>query len=136
MGSLIGTSLITAVTFVVAVMALRDGITEALFIMTLPFLIGLACAVGGLLLVGLPLTLWLNRTGQESRSAYLSGGLIGGGIFAFAATWALIGGDGFSSLFVAFFGALTGGATGHFWWRYAREEEVERGLAPLAEVFE
>ncbi|QFT78748.1 hypothetical protein [Erythrobacter sp. THAF29] len=136
MGSLIGTSLLTAITLVVGVTALREGLGEALFIMLLPFLVGFGCALGGLVIVGLPLTLWLKRKAQESRSAYLSGGLIGGGVVTMVVTWAILGGDPYFGLFIAFFGALTGGATGHFWWRYARQEEVEHNLTPLVEVFE
>lgn len=137
MGSLIGTSLLTLIVFVVAASALKSGnLLEAGLLMLYPFLIGLVCALAGLVVFGLPLTLWLRRKERESRNAYLSGGLIGGAAIAFAIPWIMLGGEAVLALLVAFFGALTGGATGHFWWRYARQEEVEHNLSPLVEVFE
>ena len=134
MGSLIGTSLPSLFTLVVGAMLLGEDFLGAVLVMAMPFLIGLVAAAG-LVLVGLPMTVWLKRRGEESRRAYVSGGLIGGGIVAFAVSWGLFGGSFFGAVFIAAFGAFTGGATGHFWWRYARREEAEQGLDEIAEVF-
>ena len=135
MGSLIGTSLPSLFTLVVGAMLLGEDFLGAVLVMAMPFLIGLVAAAAGLVLVGLPMTVWLKRRGEESRRAYVSGGLIGGGIVAFAVSWGLFGGSFFGAVFIAAFGAFTGGATGHFWWRYARREEAEQGLDEIAEVF-
>jgi predicted membrane-bound mannosyltransferase len=105
--------------------------------MVLPFGVGLIGAIIGMLVFGWPLTWWLKRSRLESNRAYVSAGLIGGclstllislvsfGMFFLEAT-----------LIFTAFGAFTGGATGHFWWRYARKHEVEAGTETLIEVFE
>ncbi len=135
MGSLIGTGLPTLITMAVGVSLLSDGIGGGLFFMFMPFLIGFAAAGIGLVLVGLPVTLWLKKRGKESRRAYLSGGLIGGGVVALGMSALLFGEIWGATAFFAAFGALTGGATGHFWWRYARQAEVEADFEQIAEVF-
>ncbi len=135
MGSLIGTSLPTLVTMAVGVSLLSDGIGGGLFFMFMPILIGFAAAGIGLVLVGLPMTFWLKKRGEESRRAYLSVGLIGGGLVAFGISALLFGEVWGATAFFAAFGALTGGATGHFWWRYARQAEVEADFNQIAEVF-
>lgn len=135
MGALIGTSLPSVITFIIGVQALGDDPAGAAMIMFMPFMIGLGCAVGGLILIGLPTTYWLKRRGEETRGAYLSTGLIGGGLITLVIIgWFMNGGWGFA-LFFAIFGAATGGTTGHFWWRYAREQAVDDRLDEIAEVF-
>lgn len=136
MGALIGTSLPTLATFIFGIGILAQGAGAAILVMFLPFLVGLACAATGLAVVGLPVTLWLKRRGEESRSAYLSGGLIAGAIVSIAICWWLFDGELGGVLFFSVFGALTGGATGNYWWRFARKDEVEGGAQDWGKVFE
>ena len=136
MGSVIGTSVPSLIALVIGVAALGEDFFVAVLIIFLPFLIGLVCAATGLVVVGLPITAWLKRRGEESRGAYLSGGLIGGAVVTLACCLLIFGGVFSAAILLAVFGALTGGATGHYWWRFARKEEVEGGTADLVEVFE
>lgn len=138
MGSLIGTSVVTLAALVGGVAIAYDEPESAAMLIVAPFLAGFVAAAIGLIIVGLPMTAWLFYRREESRRAYLVGGLIAGlvpGLFL-GMVW---GGFYFElavSALVAVFGALTGGATGHFWWRYARRDIAESWRADDAEIFE
>ena len=140
MGSVVGTSLPSVFTLIVGIGVIGDSPSAdagwAVLLIFLPFLTGFFCSAVGLALVAVPMMLWLRGQGEESRRAYLSGGLIAGTLVSTAVCWWLFDGFFMAVLVVAAFGALTGGATGHFWWRYARREEVEGMTAGWAEVFE
>lgn len=136
-GSLIGTSLLTAVALIGGLTMLSNGgesVSSGLLVILLPFLIGAAGAAIGLVVIGLPLTWWLRRRRSESAAAYtLVGALAGGGL---PALWGLaLTQLGIFSIVLGFFGMLTGTATGYFWWRFARKPVVEGAGEEVAEVF-
>ena len=122
-------------TIVAGFAMLSDAGAGSLLIMVLPFAVGFLCALVGLALVALPMTLWLRKRGAESRQAYLTGGMVAGGAITLAFMLWLADGEPFAAFFLGAFGAFTGGATGQFWWRYAREKEVHSGLDTITEVF-
>lgn len=94
------------------------------------------CALGGLLVVGVPFTLWLKDAGKENRFVYLVVGFLAGGVIA-SFVLASLGMRELSSLaFYVFPSAVNGGATAWFWWRLAREKLAFADFDPLLETFE
>ena len=136
MGSLIGTSIPTLFVLIIAVDLMSEDPAGAMLVMTMPFMIGFAAALAGIVVIALPLTLWLQRSRGESARAYLTGGMIGGAVSAFLVALVLFEGELSGGVFMAIFGALTGSATGHFWWRYMRRDAVENDPNLLTEVFD
>ncbi|GEM_PF-1645202 len=137
LGSLTGTSLMTLVTLFTGLGMITSGgesVFGGLLVILLPFLIGAAGGAAGLVLVGLPLTWWLRRKRAESNRAYTLTGAVTGGGLPFLYTFVALQ-FGLAAFVVGFFGLLTGGATGHFWWRFARRPVVETGEEQMAEVF-
>ncbi|GMN03073.1 hypothetical protein MTsPCn3_18040 [Erythrobacter sp. MTPC3] len=135
MGSLIGTSVPSIVAIAVAIGSLNEGDPFGLALAIMPFAVGLVIAGAGLLLIGIPTTAWLKRRRAERGSTYFWGGFLSGGLVTFAITYALFDGLWQAALLVAAFGSVTGGATGFFWWRYARRQAVETASEQIAEVF-
>ncbi len=135
MGSLIGTSIPSIIATGLGIALLAEGGVGSLFLVFLPFLVGLFGAIVGLLLCLLPLTIWLQKRQNENRRVYLTSGLIAGGVSTCLIMLWMTDGDPFAILFFGAFGVFTGGATGHFWWRYARETEVDSGLDRIVETF-
>lgn len=135
MGSLLGTSVPSLAAIVVGVGMIAGGEAFGFVLMLMPFGVGTMAAGAGILMIGLPTTAWLNRKRIESGPAYLWGGAIGGGLATLVVAYFLF--DGFWSMafIAAAFGALTGGTTGYFWWRFARRQLVETASERIEEVF-
>ena len=136
-GSLIGTSIPLLFTMYIGITFISEDAGAGLLVMILPMLIAFPAALIALAIFGLPLSLWLQKRGAESRSVYLSAGAIAGGVMPAIILWFWLGAFGLVVLIVgAAVGVVTGSMTGMFWWRYARAPLVEGGTADWAEVFE
>lgn len=134
-GAAIGTSLPTLLIFVILVRDLIRDPGETLLVMVMPLGLGMAISAVGLLVIGGPVTWWLSRRGEESWRAYFIAGLIGGVVPVFLVYWLLLE-VLLGALIIAAFGALTGGATAHFWWQFARKDAASNDAERLTEVFE
>ncbi|MEE4206682.1 MAG: hypothetical protein V2I39_10330 [Erythrobacter sp.] len=135
MGTLVGMSLPTAFAAVVAAGLAADDPLAALFLVLFPFLAGLLAAALGLAVFGWPLTAWLHRMGRESWRAYVLPGAGGGALLVVAASYALVG-EALAGVIPGVFGGLTGGATAHFWWVYARRKRAMVHAPSLEAIFE
>ena len=136
MGALVGTSLPSVFFAVVAVGIASSEPAAAIGMAVLPFGVGWLVSGIGLVVLGWPLTTLLHRRGRESWRAYFLAGLLAGTFASFGAAWTVMGEFLEASLVIAGFGALTGGATGHFWWVYARKARARAYAPALVEVFE
>ena len=136
-GSLVGAAIPTAITTIVATGMASDGFSDGGVIVLLvvtPFLICLAAGLGGFIFLGIPFTLLLRRLDMETGANYGVGGAAVGAGALMLGSW-LIDADMFGALLFSFFGIVTGGAIGYFWWRFGRRPVVEATSAETAEVF-
>lgn len=142
MGSLVGSGALTVLFFVIiAFSGGLDGIEFVFLVGLVALVVEFVIALVALGVFGLPVTLLLRHLGKESRNAYLTAGLIGGGaipLVLFGAWYLLLLGslDLWAGLIYAVPGALTGGATAWFWWKYARKDAEFEEIEPVLEVFE
>lgn len=133
-GSLAGSALPSIFTVIVGIGMMANGSEEGLLVAFIPFMITLACASVGFVVVVLPLTSLLKRRQAESGNAYsLYSGLLGGGL-PLLASFAIA--QSMSGVFLGLFGLMTGASVGHFWWRWGRQPVVETTDADTAAVFE
>lgn len=143
-GAAIGMALPTA--FMAFIVFTEGGMDtgEALLLLLIPYGAGLVAAAIGLTGFGWPMTAWLSRRDQESWRAYFTGGIIAGSVPIFLIMLIGFGGlVGFGgavaivpALIVSAFGALTGGAVGHFWWVFARRKAAVQNTQALKDMFE
>ena len=137
LGSLVGVSIPSLATLYAGGSMLLAGSESplgALLIIAFPFLIAAALGSLGFLVVGVPMTLILRSKGAENGNNYFLGGAIAGGGVP-AVLMLTTAGVGFSILIIGFLGLVTGGAIGHFWWRFGRKPIVEAGGEDVAEAF-
>lgn len=136
LGALVGTSLPALLMVVVLAGSVASDPGPVLLAMLLPFGTGLLAAILGLLVLGWPLTAWLHRTGQESWRAYVVPGVVIGALLVGVIAHSILGGYPAMSLVLAAFGALTGGATAHFWWVFARKRRAMVHAPSLEAIFD
>ncbi|MEQ8410155.1 MAG: hypothetical protein RIC51_04620 [Erythrobacter sp.] len=136
MGALVGTGLPTLVAIAAATGTIGDDPGRALMVIVMPFGTGLLAAGTGLAVFGWPLTAWLHRTGRETRRAYVVPGVILGTLSVATVSHAFFGEFPAMSALLGVFGALTGGATAHFWWKFARRQRAMVHAPSLDAIFE
>ncbi|QIQ85344.1 hypothetical protein [Erythrobacter sp.] len=136
LGALVGTSLPTLLMVVVLAGSVAADPGPVLIAMLLPFGTGFLAAAVGMVVLGWPLTAWLHRAGRESRRAYVVTGLTAGALPTGALAHVLFGEFLLMSAVIAAFGALTGGATAHFWWSGARKDRAMVHAPTLEAIFD
>lgn len=89
----------------------------AIWVAILPLAVAAPLVIGASIVFGLPIMLWLRRTGRESHDAYI---VAGGGIGFFLPIVALgiVGAP--SGYWVGFLGLLSGAMTARTWWHATR----------------
>ncbi len=110
-------------TILFAAFSLPDGINgpgsmgPTLYLAILPLLVTLPVVLVASLLIGLPLTLFLRRTGRESTFAYCTSGAIAGLLIPLLALL-LMGAP--SGHWIAFLGLIGGIVTAYVWSKDAK----------------
>ncbi|RIV86754.1 hypothetical protein [Aurantiacibacter zhengii] len=144
-GAVAGSGFFLAFTVPAGVIAMAaEGDPRGLLLGLLPFLIGLAGSLAGMIAIGLPLTALLRHMQRERAAIYTAIGTLGG--FAMPLLFAgwfegeFNSGSLWAGLFLGLFGAIAGGVTGNIWGRYRdgiaqhRHDETEPSTNPYHEM--
>ena len=135
-GALVGSALPSFFTLSIGLGILGNGEWYGLALALMPFLMALAGGAIGMLLIGVPFTLYLIRNEREGAKAYLAGGVVGGLLLMIPVIWLLdmSYAPELALMFLAF-GMLTGAAIGGFWWRFARKLAQMDETEKFGEIF-
>ena len=102
----------------------------------MPFLVGFGVSCAGLVVFGIPLTLWLYRKRKENQAVYTIAGTLAGAMLALIVVLAFGIVSGSAAAILIAFCALTAGVTGNCWWRFGRRAVVANDPAYVGKVFE
>lgn len=125
-GSVAGSGLFLILTVPFGLVALiGDGEPGGLFVSLLPLALGFAGTFCGMIILGLPLTALLGRLGLERQGIYVTAGILGGlllpMLFAVLFEGSFNSGSATLGIFLAWFGAMAGGVSGHIWGSYRED---------------
>ena len=126
-GTFAAAALPSVFTIALAINSLPEGINgggrlfPSFWLAILPSVVAFPLVLGASIIVGLPLTAWLKRSGRETGAAYTVAGAALGFVIPLIILLIIHAPAGYWTVIL---GAFSGAITAHTWWRSAREPNI------------
>lgn len=123
-GAFVGAAPVLRFTISLAVTSLPEGLNgdgklfPVFWLAILPLVVATPIVLGASIIIGLPLTVILQRNKWESGAVYMSVGAAFGFVLPIFGLLSMAAEEGY---WMALLGALSGGITGRTWWILARK---------------